>query len=459
MKHAFTRALAAVALIALTAPACASSAGTGYAAPDEIQRSVEAYVGKTAGVVVIAGVIDHGATHIYTAGSPPAGAPPLNADTIFQIGSVSKTFTAALLADLVVRGRVHLGDPVAKCLPSLHVPTYQSKPITLLNLAEQNSGLPRLPANLDLSNVNDPYASYTEADLQHFLSGYTLTRAPGSQYEYSNLGVSLLGIALAGCMHMPFSSLLNAEVLAPLGMRDTGFDLASRSRLMPGFDENLKPAPPWTGAFLAPAGGLYSTMRDMLRYLRANLEAPKGTLGEALAMTQEPRAPMDGPPYLKIGLIWAINVVNGNVTHNGQTGGYHAIIFFNRAQQSGVVILTNVADMNADNLAYHIVAPALFPAPAFAAQNAARATSGGTSPYAGVYQLSPSFSITVSGDDKALYAQGTGQQPLALTLVSGETFAVEGVDAQITFVRDHTGRVAGLILHQNGMDQRGQRQP
>lgn len=459
MNNAVKRALAAAALFALALPACSGAAKAAFAQPDEIQRSISAYVGKTPGVVVIAGVIDHGVTHIYTAGSPPSGAPPLNEDAIFQIGSISKTFTATLLASLVTQGRVRLDEPVSTCLPSFHIPSYQSKPITLLDLAEQNSGLPRLPTNLDVSNTSDPYASYTETNLKQFLSHYALTNAPGAKYEYSNLGVSLLGTALAGCTNTPFSSLLQSEVLAPLGMRDTGFALASRARLMPGFDENLRPAAPWTGAFLAPAGGLYSTMRDMLRYVRANLAAPQGTIGKALAMTQVPRAPTDGPAYVKIGLIWDVNTLNGNVLHNGQTGGYHATIFFNRAQQSGVVLLTNVADMQADNLAFHIVAPGSFPAPTLQPKSSAQGTPRGTSPYDGVYRFAPSFAITVSGDDNKLYAQGTGQQSLALTLVSGTTYAVQGVDAQLTFVRDKQGHITALILHQNGTDQTGQRQP
>lgn len=449
-------ALTAAALT-LVLPACAMAGPTSYAAPMEIQQSLDAYVSKAPGIVVIAGVIDHGDVRIYAAGTPPPGAPPLNEDAVFQIGSITKTFTATLLADLVGSGTVRLDSPLSEYFPAgVRIPAYHSQPITLLNLAEQNSGLPRLPTNLDASNAADPYASYTEADAERFLAHYEMTRAPGSQYEYSNFGGSLLGAALSNRMRTSYTALLQARVLTPLGMHDTGFDLKQfAARLMPGFTADLTPAQPWTGEFFAPAGGLYSSMRDMLRYLRANLDAPKGPLGAAMDSAQQPRASTDGPPYAKIGLIWNVNVANGNTWHNGQTGGYHAIILFNRAQQSGVVLMANAADMNVDNLGIHIIAPAVVAAP----PPIERVTAHGSSPYVGVYRLAPTFVITIYEDNDVLYERATGQQALALKLVSGATFSVEGVDAQITFVRNKAGLVTALVLHQGGADQTAQRVP
>jgi serine-type D-Ala-D-Ala carboxypeptidase/endopeptidase len=449
-------ALTAAAL-ALVLPSCAIAAPTSYASRGEIQQSLDAYVSKAPGVVVIAGVIDHGDVRIYTAGTPPHGAPPLNEDAVFQIGSITKTFTATLLADLVGSGNIRLDSPLSEYFPAnVHIPAYHSQPITLLNLAEQNSGLPRLPTNLDMSNAADPYASYTEADAERFLTHYEMTRAPGSQYEYSNLGVSLLGAALSSRMRASYASLLQARVLTPLGMHETGFDLKPfAARLMPGFTADLTPAQPWTGEFIAPAGGLYSSMRDMLRYLQANLEAPKGPLGPAMDSAQQPRAMTDGPPYVKIGLIWNVNVANGNTWHNGQTGGYHAIMLFNRAQRSGVVLMANVADMNLDNLGVHIIAPTVVAVP----PPIERVTAHGSSPYVGVYRLTPTFVITIYEDNGVLYERATGQQALGLKLVSDATFSVEGVDAQITFLRNKAGQITSLVLHQGGTDQTAPRMP
>ena len=440
----------------LALPDCGFAAQPSYASPAEIQQTLDAYVSKAPGVVAIAGVIDHGRIRIYTAGTPPQGAPPLNEDTAFQIGSLTKTFTATLLADLVSKGDVRLDDPLSEYFPaSLRIPAYHGQPITLLNLAEQNSGLPRLPANLEIKNPADPYASYTASDLESFLSHYEMSRPPGARYEYSNLGVSLLGMALSNRLRVPYAALLQSNVLAPIGMRETGFAPASAAHLMPGFAADLTPAQPWTGEFLAPAGGLFSTMRDMLLYLKANLDAPKGPLGAAMDSAAQPRALTDGPPFVKIGLIWNINTFNGNTWHDGQTGGYHALMLFNRAQQRGVILMVNVADTNADMLGLHIVAPALVQPP----RPIERASARGSSPYVGVYRLSPSFAITIYEDGGVLHEQATGQQALALDLLSGTTFSVEGVDAQITFVRDQSGKITSLVLHQGGMDQTAQRLP
>ncbi|HEY4432945.1 MAG TPA: serine hydrolase, partial [Candidatus Cybelea sp.] len=118
------------------------------ASPQEIQRSLDAFVATAPGAVVIVGLVDHATTHVYTAGTPPAGAPPLDASAEFQIGSITKTFTATLLAEMVGSGKVHLDDPIGKYLPAgARSPAYNGRQITLLNLAEQNSGLPEMPTN------------------------------------------------------------------------------------------------------------------------------------------------------------------------------------------------------------------------------------------------------------------------------------------------------------------------
>jgi serine-type D-Ala-D-Ala carboxypeptidase/endopeptidase len=332
----------------------------GMAQSDEIQRVLDAYVSKAPGVVVIAGVMEHGNVHVYTAGRPPKGAPTLNETTEFQIGSVTKTFTATLLAQMTEHGDARLEDPLQTYVPpSVRIPTYRGQSISLASLAEQNSGLPRLPANLALTDAADPYSGYTEQQLYAAVASQKLTGAPGAQYEYSNFGIALLGNALAYHAHAAFAELLASRVLTPLGMNDTVFSLSGdqQSRLMPGLTSKLAPAPPWHLGPFDPAGGLYSTMRDMLLYLQANVDAPNGPLGTAMASAQEPRGPSDMGEIVKIGLAWTVNTSNYNTWHNGETGGYHAFIGFNRLERDGVVLLTNIADTNADLLAVHILAP------------------------------------------------------------------------------------------------------
>src|SRR3569833_173742 len=147
---------------------------------------------------IVAGWIDaSGAKHIVAYGDAGSGQPALDDNSIFEIGSISKVFTSTILADMVLKGEVKLEDPVQKYLPaSVHIPAREGKEITLANLSEQNSGLPRMPTNFTPADPKNPYADYTVKQMYDFLSSYQLPRDPGAKYEYSNLGVGLLGHAL-----------------------------------------------------------------------------------------------------------------------------------------------------------------------------------------------------------------------------------------------------------------------
>lgn len=442
------------AAFAMSFALCAAAALTS-ASPKEVQRSLDAFVATAPGAVVIVGLVNHGVTRIYTAGTPPAAAPPLTASTEFQIGSITKTFTATLLAEMVQSGQVHLDDPIGKYLPAgTHAPAYKGQQITLLNLAEQNSGLPEMPSNFAPSNSADPYADYGTARLYDFLGSYALTRAPGATFEYSNLGVGLLGTLLANAAHTDYASLVSAGVFKPLGMNETsaGITPQIRARLMPGFTQGLTPSPAWTLTGLAGAGAINSSMHDMLLYLKANMEAPAGRLGWAMAFAQKPRSDTTLAPFMKIGLNWFTNVNSQITWHNGETGGYHAFLGFDRTAGAGIVVLANVASFRVDDLAIHLLAPETNPTAPVLATPPPAVMPHGNSPFVGIYQLSPAFTITIFEDNGILYGQGAKQPQFSLTLRSGRTYKVAGVDATITFVLDSVGHVTSLVLHQNGLD-------
>jgi D-alanyl-D-alanine-carboxypeptidase/D-alanyl-D-alanine-endopeptidase len=342
------------------------------ASPAEIQHSLDAYTNTIHHSGVIAGIVQNGVVSVYRSGDFGPGQPPLDDRTIFQIGSLTKTFTATLLASMVVDGQVKLDQTVQSVAPSgVTIPSYHGQQITFANLAGHNSGLPRLPSNL-ATDAPNPYAAYTPALFAQFLSGYTLTRAPGDRYEYSNAGAGLLGDALAWSAERPYDQLLESRVLQPLGLRDTTLALTpdQSARLAPGLTQSGTPSPPWTFGELQAAGGLYSDMHDMLAYLQANLAAPSGPLGAAMAMAQTPRTVDDSPHgETKTGLIWIVNVRNGNTFMNGETGGYHSFMLLNRDANTGIVVLANVADSNVDALALHALYPALIAAPVSSAAN------------------------------------------------------------------------------------------
>ena len=148
---------------------------------------------------MVIGLADQRGNRIFSAGKLDNGTDrDVNGDTVFFIGSVSKTFTALLLQDAVERGEMKLDDPVAKYLPtSIRMPAHGGKEITLLGLATHAAGFPADPDNMTGATVKEQYETYTVEKMYAFLSGYTLSRDPGTEFEYSNVGMALLGHVIA----------------------------------------------------------------------------------------------------------------------------------------------------------------------------------------------------------------------------------------------------------------------
>jgi CubicO group peptidase (beta-lactamase class C family) len=437
--------------LGISDPVAAQSAPPIPSPPAALQTLLDRYVAANPGAALIVGVVNGEKVTIYRAGTTPSG---LNERTEYQIGSVTKTFTATLLALMAADGSVGLDDPLARYLPpGSTVPSYQGRKITLIDLAEQNSGLPAIPDNLVITDVLNPYAGYTPAKLHAFLKSYRLTRAPGTQYEYSNVGVGLLGDLLAYRAQTTYPQLLKHRVLDPLGLHDTAFALnaAQRARLAPGFTVDNDPQPPWTFGELAAAGALYSDLHDMLIFLRANMAAPNGTLGAAMASARKTRFPIGFDGIVKIGLVWMTNERTGISWHNGQTGGYHSYVAFNPAQQRGVVLLANVADIGLDALGLHALVPE-FPVPA--ARTAIPLAPEVLDRLVGTYQIAaaPGITLTIAHSGPRLSVQLTGQPPVSMYATSPTEFFLKAVDAQLTFDVDAQGNATRVTLHQNGHD-------
>jgi CubicO group peptidase (beta-lactamase class C family) len=407
------------------------------------------------GVGIVAGIIDASGRRVVAYGNTAKGGAPVDADTVFEIGSVTKVFTSLLLADMVQRGEVALTDPVSKYLPpNGTMPERAGKKITLVDLATHTSGLPRLPSNLHPKDPGNPYADYTVAQLYEFLSSYELTRDIGSKYEYSNLGGGLLGHVLARRAGTDYETLVRTRILAPLAMKSTAITLsnAMKARLAPGHDADLKPVANWDLPALAGAGGLRSTVSDLLTFIGANIGIGKLPLAPAMAAMLATRR-ATGIPGLEIALGWHISTRNGReiVWHNGGTGGYRSWIGFDPKSRTGVVVLSNTSTAaGVDDIGAHLLDPAvplLQPAKQRKEVNVDPAV---LEKYAGRYQLAPTFIITVVREGGHLYAQATGQPRFEIFAEDDRNFFYKVVDAQITFVVDATGRATSLVLHQNG---------
>jgi CubicO group peptidase (beta-lactamase class C family) len=233
------------------------------------------------------GVVDGDKSEVVAFGKLGDGKAP-DGDTVYEIGSLTKTFTATLLAQAVLSGRVTLATPVAKLLPDFKIPSRGGKEITLGALATQHSGLPRIPSNFLPKDLANPFADYDAAKLKAFLAGYELRRDPGAAYEYSNLGFGLLGYALAQLNHTTYRTMTDEEILQPLGMTMSGtaFTEAMHAHLAPGHLYTGETANKWDFDALAGAGAIRSTANDMLRYLKANMGIDGSPLAAAEAQAK-----------------------------------------------------------------------------------------------------------------------------------------------------------------------------
>jgi serine-type D-Ala-D-Ala carboxypeptidase/endopeptidase len=411
------------------------------------------------GVGIVVGVIDANGRRIVACGKLNQGDPrPLNGDTIFEIGSVTKVFTSLLLEDMVERGEVALNDPVAKYLPAgVKMPERDGRQITLVDLSTHTSGLPRLPSNLHPKDPSNPYADYTVAQLYQFLSTYQLPRDPGSQFEYSNLGGGLLGHVLALRAGMSYEALVHARITGPLGLKSTAITLTPemKERLAVGHNAQLKPVENWDLPTLAGAGALRSDADDMLTFVGANLGYVKSPLAHAMAAMLDVRRPTGSAGLGEIALGWLVTKRGDAeiVWHNGGTGGYRSFIGYNRKTRVGIVVLSNTfTATGVDDIGMHLLDPQspLLPAPKEHKEVAIdpKLLDG----YVGRYEMSPAFILTITREADNLFVQATGQPRFQIFPEGARDFFLKVVDAQITFETDKSGRAVSLILHQSGRD-------
>ncbi len=420
-----------------------------------IQSRVEE--GRATGIVL--GVLEaDGTRRIVAYGDPGPDARPLGARSVFEIGSITKVFTGILLADMAARGEVRLEDPVqAYAHEGVTIPSRNGREITLLDLATHRSSLPRLPANLHPADPQNPYADYTVDQLHAFLSGHELRRDIGSQYEYSNLAVGLLGHVLAARAGTDYETLLRERILDPLGMSMSGITLSEemRSWLVKGHDAAGTPVKNWDLPTLAGAGAIRSNMDDMLTFLEANLGAPTNDLERAMRASHESRR--SAGEGMSIGLNWHILHVGDDriVWHNGGTGGYRTFLGFDPDRRVGVVVLTNSA-RSADDIGFHLLNDGLPLAPPPEQHTEVALDRAVMERYVGVYELTPQFRITVTLEEDGLQVQATGQPGFPIFPESETRFFLKAVEARISFVVEG-GEVTALVLHQGGADQRARK--
>jgi CubicO group peptidase (beta-lactamase class C family) len=427
-------------------------------ADDEIARLIAERDAQRPGQGMVVGVLESGKTRIVAEG--PAGAASFDGTSLFEIGSISKVFTAILLADMANKGEVALDDPAVTYLPAGHrMPERGGRQITLKDLSQHVSGLPRLPDNMPYGDPDDPYADYTEAQLLAFLDRYELTRDIGSQSEYSNFGVGLLGYLLGRAAGKDYETLLAERVTGPLGMHDTSVTLqpAQRARLVQGYDTFMRPAKPWNLPMLMGAGGIRSTADDMLTFAAAVID-PNSPIAAAVATAVANRA--TSSPAQALG--WQIMRPAPDreaLFHNGGTGGYRSALLVEPGRKTAVVVLMNSAvEPSATDFAVHLLIGApltpLQPVPSAPAPRVTRAEVElpvtELDRVVGNYDFGDGI-LHITREGTVMRSARAGVPTLQIYPEAPLQFFFKAIDAQLRFTADETGRVTGVTFTQPGL--------
>jgi serine-type D-Ala-D-Ala carboxypeptidase/endopeptidase len=303
---------------------------------------------------------------------------PVSAETVFEIASITKVFTALLLSDMALRGELGLDDPVARHLPDdFHVPELNGRQITLADLATHTSGLPwwppfpREPPSFDIAFMMTAVPRFTLEKFKAWLPDCHLQTPPGATWAYGNTDYALLSMALAHRGGRPYEALLRTRVLDLVGMTDTIFHptTAMASRLAEGHSRTLQPEPPMDVGIFAAAGGLLSTPRDLSRFAAAILPGSGSRIARAaelLLTVRRPAPPIDGMQALG----WEVRNAPGGafISKDGVSWWQGASMVFDPDKRMAVVAFSNTVPVlrfakysgggvGAADVAQHILRP------------------------------------------------------------------------------------------------------
>jgi CubicO group peptidase (beta-lactamase class C family) len=368
-----------------------------------------------------------------------------DSNSIFQIGSVTKQFTAILILQLQQQGKLSVNDKLSKYFPQYQ---YADK-ITIKNLLNHTSGIYNYTNDEDfMSNHITEY--FSEATLWKMIKDKPLDFEPGSKFNYSNSGYLLLGYIAEKVSGRPYEALARDLLFNKAGMANSGYDfthLKSPNKSTGYFTKDLNAKAPIVDSSVSfSAGAVYSTIEDLYKWntaLNTYKIVPKNVLETAYEPFKE-----------KYGYGFFIDSTSGKrrIMHGGGIHGFTSQLTYIPADKVTIVILCNnsgdVSKLNNDLLAI------IYGQPYKKAEllKEIQADTSVLKQYTGEYELTPAFKITIAYKDGKLTGQATGQPSFELFAKDQKTFFLKAVDAQIEFVKNAEGKTESMILHQGGQN-------
>jgi CubicO group peptidase (beta-lactamase class C family) len=399
---------------------------------------------------MVIGVIDSTGTHVHSYGltAKVNGKIP-DGDTVFEIGSVTKIFTATVLAIMAEKNELMLNQPVDTFLKNMKIPADGGNKIWFSHLASHTSGLPLHPSNLNSPRPDNPYAGYTQRQLEDFLARTPLTRTPGEKYEYSHVGYAILGQALAAKSGKSYEQTVIDRVCTPLGMKDTRITLAADAlpRLAHPYTIDGDEVELWDDAPVQGAFGLRSTANDLLKFASAHIGLTKVPFALALQSMQERQTDVDRQNDMALG--WQVGRRLRVLWHNGETGGSHSFLACLPDHKAAIVVLANASTTLVDTIGTNLIRNMIGePTPPLGMKIARKLDPKLLDQYVGEYELAPNFSLIVTRNNDNLYIAAPNQAKLKLYAESETVFFGKTVDRLVEFAPGDNGKIEGLYFNQ-----------
>jgi CubicO group peptidase (beta-lactamase class C family) len=423
------------------------------AAPARVQALADAFVESELAPGIAIGVLDESRRiRTYSAGTlEVGGGRPVTKDTIFEIGSITKVFTATLAHMLEQQGELSLSDPVTVHLPDeIDVKAVAGNEILLWHLATHTSGLPRVPTEM---NSGKSYYPFSLDQLYEFLVNWEPNRAPGESYLYSNLGFGLLGLAVELNQNASFEELVRRHILSRLNMRSTGcmYEGGLAERVATGHQDNRPVSARFWTRPTAGAGGLKSSVKDLMLFAKANLATSNTQLHRSIRACQISRI---GKSRGRVGLAWNVSVESSEriISHDGATRGFRSFIAFMPDRGHAVVVLANSTHEVA-TLARHILAPDVIgieQLPPLSIPTYRPRRPIDLDQYVGSYRSASDERFAVENRNGELFARLNKQSFFSYRPIGENLFLFNKFNARLRFEHDTDGRVTTLILEQNG---------